>query len=132
MTSTRHFAIVRSECFSNKAFLAAQDFEVAIVGAIEIMASTYYEGTILRAFYYPGTSFKTSLFFDHEELAQQHCDSDPNCVGYWQRISKEYRCLYPGGKSWTWSAGLPNETVISVKVKGSRANPSYQVQQMLT
>lgn len=97
------------------------------------MSLTYYEGTLFRAFYYPGATFRTALFFEDEELAVDHCDRDVNCVGYWKRDSGEFRCLYPGGKEWTWAAGHPNKSVVSVKVKGTRGtHPSYQVQQMLT
>merc|ERR1712129_534034 len=50
-----------------------------------------------------------------EDEVQAACSSDDDCKGYWERTSGEYFILKSGSR--TFEKGVPNLTVLSVKVK---------------
>jgi len=77
-------------------------------------ATKYVEGTIRDA-EYPATTYAT------EAQAQDACKWQRTCKGYWQRVSGEYRILKAGSR--TWSKGVPNHTVKSVKFKQAKQIP---------
>jgi len=84
-------------------------------------AISYTEGRLDKAEYDLSGSWASHLYTS-EDAARAGCDAEDNCLGYWlQRGSGKYRTLYVGKRS--WAAGVPNGSVVSVKVKGSAGAP---------
>ena len=78
-------------------------------------AISYTEGRLDKAEYDLSGSWASHLYTS-EDAARAGCDTEDNCLGYWlQRGSGKNRTLYVGKRS--WAAGVPNGSVVSVKVK---------------
>jgi len=71
----------------------------------------YTEGQIDNAEYTGSPTYAT------EDLATEACTSQDRCKGIWlQAGTNLWRMLFAGGRS--WASGVPNGSVVSVKVKG--------------
>merc|ERR1719276_594903 len=68
----------------------------------------YIDGNIDNA-EHNGKTFQT------EAEVQAVCSADDSCKGIWQRNNGLWLALYPGSRS--WARGVPNGTVVAVKLK---------------
>jgi len=81
--------------------------EVVVVGE-------WVEGTVARADYIGGAE---ATPYDTEAEAQEVCNANEDCRGIWQGFGGNQWCELLEGER-TWLAGeLPNDSVVSVKVK---------------
>merc|ERR1711957_851787 len=81
---------------------------VVSVKVKQVPVYDYVDGRIENA-KHDGKTFGT------EAEAQAVCSADDTCKGIWQRNNGLWLALYPGDRS--WARGLPNGTVVAVKVK---------------
>jgi len=104
---SEYMGIMRVECL-----LSAYNSSLAAT-------TGYTEGEIQNAEYSAAWS-DSSTYWDaaDEASVQAACDADSDCLGYWQGWGGDKWTLLKSG-SRTWSVGVPNDTVLVVKVKGS-------------